>query len=116
MNKKADGSAGVGPLSRNRNLYPSAEKCYVYKIKATSLETIDVSKDVQRMLTNYESSQLFLYQRGSYSARTSGPLDDLNCNIRLRLEHYNLACAQHTEEVIIHGPVPANKITLYQTL
>ncbi len=114
MNKNVDGSDSPGALSSFRYLYPPEKKCYVYKINATSLETLDVAEDLRLVMSQRETSRLYLYKKSRLSSQDAEDLD-IHLDLAIRLSHYSYI-VKHTEEVIIRGPISPSRITLYQTL
>ncbi|WMJ01413.1 hypothetical protein RBU55_07630 [Pseudomonas chlororaphis subsp. aurantiaca] len=115
MNENVDGSKKAGALQKARDLYPTNKKVYVYKINVELLDCIDVSKDLNSILSQPTESRMYNYRKSKM--QSLGIWDsEMRKKTKEKLNTYNQRLVNHTEEVIVRGPIDPSRITLYQTL
>lgn len=117
FNEAADGSKAKGPLDSDMStIYKKPDNIYVYTIKSSGLESVDVIDDLStqsKFGVNPHSKIMGYIEEQKNEGGVIG-FDEEYWEKKLRL--YLNKCAIHTEEVIVKGPIAPKLITLYQTM
>ena len=121
MNVSCDGNLkrrGGLVTKKERALYPSEEKCFVYHIDSTGLQMVDVNEDLKGILQGrlQANSRLLNHVVKKQITKDDYDMDEIYINSLDKLESYHDKCARFTEEVIVRGPILPTRITLFQTL